>query len=100
MRRNRFFTNMEALEELLNRSKYNRSRTRRLTDDDYEEFDRAGDFRRSIPRAPESLQQVEKRLRRANAVRWMRLKHDAKWARKQLKKMGRNPDDLGWLLRD
>lgn len=98
MRRNQFFRNMENLEKEWNQLRFSRSNTRPLKDEDYEDFERAGDLRRARPIPPQSDQAIRKKLKKANFVRWARLQHDIKWAKRELKKMGRNPDDLRWLL--
>lgn len=41
---------------------------------------------------------LQAKLKRKNPVRWNRLQSDMRWMRRQMVRMGRNPDDARWLL--
>jgi hypothetical protein len=89
---------MDRLEESLARPRYDRKATKPLTDEDYDDFDRAGNIRQKRHVTPRNIAEVKKQLKRDNLVRYMRLQSDVRWARKRLRKMGRNPDDLWTVL--
>jgi hypothetical protein len=42
---------------------------------------------------PRTKAQIQKRLKHDNYWRWLRLRHDIKWMKKRLEKMGLNPED-------
>lgn len=48
--------------------------------------------------SPKTREQIIAALERKNAYRMWRIRHDFKWLRRQLKKMGLNPDDARELL--
>ncbi len=100
MRRNPIFRNMERVEDLVNRARYDRTKPRKLTTEDYDDFDRAGTARRRTRTSPHTIKAVKTQLRKDNFVRFMRLQSDVRWARRRLVKMGRNPDDLWSVLGD
>ena len=99
MRRNEVFRKVEQFEKTWNQTRYARSTKRPLDEDDIKDFEVAGDLRVLRQPAPQTMREVESRMKKANFVRWMRLKHDVRWARKQMLKMGRNPEDLWAVLR-
>lgn len=41
---------------------------------------------------------VADRIRSRNPFRWRRLLRDYRWAQKEMKRMGLNPEDARWLL--
>ncbi len=47
---------------------------------------------------PRGADEVRKRIRQANPVRWAHLQKEFAWAQKQAKKLGVNPEDVRWLL--
>jgi hypothetical protein len=65
-----------------------------LTESDVDSFLKAADERTK----PKSIEQVREILRRKNPVRMARLQSDSRWLRRQMKKMGLNPEDARWLL--
>ena len=97
-RRNPIFRNMDRLEESLARPRYDRRTRKPLTHDDYSDFERAGNIRRGQRATPRTIVEARRQLKKDNAVRYWRLKHDVKWARKRMTKMGRRPDDLWTVL--
>jgi hypothetical protein len=98
-RRNQFFRGVDRIEQSINQLRYDRKRPSALTEKDYEDFETAGNIRRSRKVPPQTMGAVRAHLKRANFVRYMRLKHDLKWARRQLVKMGRNPSEV-WSVFD
>jgi hypothetical protein len=72
-------------------------RPRPATDDD-----RAGWFSAATeadkPPALNTREQLITHLRHKNPVRVHRLRKDFKWMQKEMKKLGRNPEDARWLL--
>lgn len=64
--------------------------------------DRAGWFAAATaqPRQPalSTVQQLHGYLFHKNPIRMRRLRSDFNWMQKELKKMGRNPEDARWLL--
>ena len=99
-RRNQIFRNMDRIEESLARPGYDRKRRKPLTEDDLDDFERAGNIRRSRYVTPRTIAEVKSQLKKDNLIRYMRLRSDIRWARKRLRKMGRNPDDLWTVLND
>lgn len=73
---------------------------RTLDDDDYESFFSAADARprRTTPRSPQTRADIIAALEKKNSYRMWRLNHDYKWLRRQMKKMGHDPDDARELL--
>lgn len=68
--------------------------SRRLTERDVDSFLTA-----TGKRPPEKhLLSLDQALKRENPVRWWRMKRDFKWAKKQAKKMGYDPEEIRWLL--
>jgi hypothetical protein len=81
------------------RNKLIRSNVRRpLTNEDHLSWQTAQDIRQSEPPAPRTIEDARKRLQAANPVKYRFLKRDFKWAQKEMKKMGLNPEDARWLL--
>lgn len=39
---------------------------------------------------------LQEKLRRKNPLRWARLQSDIKWAKKEIAKMGYDPNDVKW----
>jgi hypothetical protein len=67
-----------------------------LSDDEVQVFLTTG---RSGKRPTEhSRSQAMKLLRLRNPWRWRRMQKDVRWARKQLDKMGYDPEEIRWLL--
>lgn len=50
------------------------------------------------PRSQRTTGDIRRALYERNPVRWRRLQREIKWARKQMVKMGLNPEDLRWVL--
>lgn len=70
-------------------------RARKLEVADVDSFMDAAD-RRRIP--PQTKEQVIEIIKKKNSYRWWRLRHDYKWLRRQMKKLGLSPDDARELL--
>lgn len=45
-----------------------------------------------------SPRDAAKNLRLRNPWRWRRMQKDIRWARRQLEKMGYDPEEIRWLL--
>jgi hypothetical protein len=71
---------------------YRGQRPRQLTDEDIAWFE---DTKLDKPL---TMEDVKALLRQRNPVRWWRLQNDFKWMQRQLRKMGRNPEDARWLF--
>lgn len=67
---------------------------RRLREEDYYDFFTSAEGRKGAM----TREQIIEYLERKNYYRWWRLRHDYKWLRKQMKKLGQNPDDARELL--
>ena len=67
---------------------------RRLDDGDIDAFMDAAERRMR----PITRDEIREHMRRKNGWRWWRLQHDYRWLRKQMKKLGLNPDDARELL--
>jgi len=67
---------------------------RQLRDEDVMSFYAAAESRTG----PMTRQQVIAALEKKNSYRMWRIRHDFKWLRRQMKKMGQNPDDARELL--
>lgn len=48
--------------------------------------------------APMTRDQVIAAIEKKNSYRWWRIRHDYKWLKRQMKKLGQNPDDARELL--
>lgn len=70
---------------------------RRLTTEDVEGFMTAASKQEREPAVNRKLAMADA-LFKANPWRWWRLKGDAQWARKTLRKAGFNPEEIRWLL--
>ena len=68
---------------------------RTLTDED-----KAGWFAAAMeqPRSPRTMESLREDVRRRNPVRWRRLQRDIRWVRKEMKRLGLNPDEWRWIL--
>lgn len=67
---------------------------RRLREEDVIAFYEASDKRRPALGRDEIITII----RGKNSYRWWRIQHDYKWLRKQMRKLGQNPDDARELL--
>ncbi len=67
---------------------------RALRDEDVIEFFAAADNRTGS----KTREQILADLERKNSYRMWRIRHDFKWLKKQMKKMGQNPEDARELL--
>ena len=67
---------------------------RRLTSDDVDSFVEAATLRKE----PRTTAQARAAIRQSNPVRWWRLQGDLKWLRREMKRMGLNPEDARWIL--
>ena len=67
---------------------------RRLREEDVVGFYEAAHSQRG----PMNREQIIAALEKKNSYRMWRLRHDYKWVRRQMKKMGLNPDDARELL--
>lgn len=48
--------------------------------------------------AAKTVEQVRQAIRYKNPIRWMQLQGDIRWVKREMKKMGMNPEDYRWLL--
>lgn len=87
-----FFQTMRKLEQHINESKYG-SYPEDMTPEDYASWDEALDNRQH---KPQTREQVNKALRRINPIKMRQIDGDIKWVKRQVKKMGMNPED--WRL--
>lgn len=71
---------------------------RRLTDEDHDMWQEAATLREMDPPPPRTIEEVRAKLKASNPVRWWYLKRDFAWAKRQMKKLGLNPEDARWLL--
>lgn len=73
--------------------------TRRLDQNDLASWEEAT-LRRDAneSRRPRTVEQVHRLLKFRNPVRYRQLIKDIEWAKKQLVKMGLNPEDLRYFL--
>lgn len=99
-RRNQIFRRIDRLESSLAIPTFDRRERKPLAEEDYDDFERAGDIRRkrSAYTSPRTIEEVKRQLKKDNFIRYLRLQSDVRWARKRLRKMGRNPDDLWTVL--
>lgn len=76
-------------------------KTRRLNDDDFEGmWEAATDRVTDAFRKPRKMtrEEIIAFVKQSNSYRWWRLQHDYKWLKRQMKKLGQNPDDARELL--
>lgn len=71
-----------------------RNEKRRLREEDIVSFYAAAEQRKGPMTRDEMLAALE----RKNSYRMWRIRHDFKWLKKQVKKMGHNPEDARELL--
>lgn len=76
------------------KSKFASSRPRTLDDSDFDAFYKAADGRS----APLTREQIIAKLERKNSYHMWALRYHYRWVRRQMKKMGLNPDDARELL--
>lgn len=95
MKRSKFFVFMENLEKEYNKTRYG-SQPRDLEDDDIEGWESASEAGYHVK--PETRSQVQAMLRRSNPVRWAQCQGDLRWAQRQMKKLGLNPEDARFML--
>lgn len=74
-----------------------RYESRPLTDEDMSSWFAAAE-RQDGYQPPRGREAVRRHLTKRNAVRFWRLKRDYKWLRKELAKIGINPEDAGRYL--
>jgi hypothetical protein len=48
--------------------------------------------------AQRTVDQIRWEIRSRNPIRWRRLQRDMKWAKKVMKKLGYNPEEVRWIL--
>jgi hypothetical protein len=41
---------------------------------------------------------IARHIKSRNPIRWRRLQRDLRWVKKEMKKLGLNPEDARWLL--
>jgi len=70
------------------------NKPRRLTEEDYVGFFEATERRTG----PMTRDQIIEAIRQKNPYRWWRIQYDYRWLKKQVKKLGLNPDDARELL--
>jgi hypothetical protein len=69
---------------------------RHVTDSDLASWFNAADERPT--QTTLDLNQMRNYLKAKNPYRWARMQSDMRWARKIFVKLGRNPEDVRWLL--
>jgi len=70
------------------------NKTRQLGEEDHIDFQEAASKRQPPP----NIEQLREHFKAKNPHRWRRMNSDKRWAEKQLRKLGMNPDDWRWLL--
>lgn len=64
------------------------------SEEDFELFFEAAENRIT----PRSKSKIIAEIEKKNSYRWWRIRHDYKWLKRQLKRMGYNPDEAKELL--
>lgn len=74
-----------------------RNERRNLTEDDrLSWYDAAGEREKAI--RPQTVADVQALVRNRNPIRWYQLQSDFRWLKKQMKKLGLNPEDARYML--
>jgi hypothetical protein len=66
--------------------------------DDHSDYENAIEEHEVRTFTKNSTENISKHMRRRNRVRWWRLRRDFGWLQKELRKMGRDPEDARWIL--
>lgn len=73
------------------------NKRRNLTDQDYIDMHAALNERERLV-DPDEILRMREVLRVRNPVRWWSLQREFKWAQKEMKRLGLNPDNARYLL--
>lgn len=95
MQRAKFFQFIEGIEKEYNKARYG-TQPRDLEDEDLEGWESASEAGFHIK--PRTREEVRAALRRRNPVRWAQCRSDLRWAERQMKKLGLNPEDARFML--
>ena len=76
-------------------SRLEKSTVRKLTDEDIDGFYAAAEKR---PMKERTIVNIQEEIKLKNPVRWNRMQRDLKWLKKQMRKMGLNPEEARWVL--
>lgn len=71
---------------------------RNLTEQDRLEWEQAQDERMIQPLKPRTRDEVRNAIKYRNPVRWWQIQRDFSYLRREMKRLGLNPEDARWII--